>query len=424
MKTSTYGSIQFTMEELGLSLEEIRSLPWVRAGVAKVIPNRFGVEFKIGAFVGTLGVGENFSIEVEEMVPGTVRACLSLSTSDPRRGQQSMLGRRNLSAHEEVAVQFGLQCAKVLARGPVKAYLPATYATPRPRGKIDIPTTLMKLRARGRLDLIQCKVRDLSDDTPVNRVLLAAALAAERILKDRPEQRLEIRRCIAALSGVTRHAHPPIPRAWEVSGDGVAQAMTLAETLLSGIPISPTEEGSRSAFSVWVNVDRIFEEAVRSIFLKCGLEARVVKGQECGVHLFHAAPGEPAPLPKRAEPDIVVFRDDGKVLVVDVKYRLSGERPTEEQLYQLAAHAGAFRADAAALFVPFLGRASEEMRRYGRLADGCSVDVVPVKADDAREIERSVTAWLESIPSRPGGSPERRANPGPVWESSFVSPAT
>jgi hypothetical protein len=271
---------------------------------------------------------------------------------------------------------------------------------------------------------MQCTVRNLSDDTAINRVLLAAALASERILVDRLAERLVIRRCIAALSGVTLHPHPPIPPAWQVPDDDVARAMLLAETLLAGIPISPNEAGSRSAFSVWINVDRIFEDAVRNIFTGCASEARVVRGKDCGVHLFHADPGEPPPLPKRAEPDIVVLRDDGRVLVVDVKYRNSGERPTEEQLYQLAAHAGAFRADAAALFVPVLGKGPEEMRRYGRLADGCTVDVVPVRADDAGRMERSVTAWLESQSFKPAALPDPPTVPGSVWESSFVSTAS
>lgn len=412
------------MDELGLTLDEVRGLPWVKAGIAKAIPNRFGVEFRIGPFVGRLGLRQGESIDVEEMVPGTVAACMSLSTSNPRRALHAAIGRNTLPAHEAVAVEFAELCADVLSRGPVKAYTPSTLTTSRPRGKIDIPATLIKLQARGRFDLLQCGVRNLSDDTPVNRVLLAAALAAERILVERLDDRVAVRRCIAALSGVTIQAHPAIPRAWELSDDVVADAMLLAETLLAGVPVSPSQEGSRSAFSAWVNVDRIFEEAVRTIFVRSAPSARVVHGKDCGVHLFHAAADEPPALPKRADPDIVVFRSNGQVLLVDVKYRLSGEKPTEEQLYQLAAHAAAFRADAAALFVPVLGRGSEQMRRYGRLADGCSVDVVPVRANDARRIESTVTAWLESIPARPGRRSDLAAGQRPVWESSFVAAPT
>lgn len=413
-----------TLEEIGLTLEEIRGLPWVKARVAKVIPNRFGVEFRIGPFVGRLGIRQGASIDVEEMVPGTVAACLSLSTSTPRRAVQSALGRNTLPAHEAVALQFAEVCTDVLSRGPVKAYAHSTVITPRPRGKIDVAATLVKLQARGRFDLLQCGVRSLSDDTPVNRVLLAAALAAERILAERPDDRLVVRRCIAALSGATIQPHPVMPYAWELPDGVVTDAMLLAETLLAGVPVSPNQEGSRSAFSAWVNVDRVFEEAVRNIFVRAASNARVVQGKDCGVNLFHAALNDPPALPKRAEPDIVVFRREGQVLVVDVKYRLSGEKPTEEQLYQLAAHAAAFRADAAALFVPVLGKGSEQMQRYGRLADGCSVDVVPVRANDARRIEATVAAWLESIPARRTRHSDPLADQQPVWESGFVGAAT
>jgi hypothetical protein len=394
------------MDELGMSMEDVCALPWVKAGVAKIIPNRFGIEIRIGAYVGRLGLGQGQHIDVEEMVPGTVSACIALSTSGRRRGGQAVVGRNKLSAHEEVAVRFSTLCAEVLSRGPVMAYVQSTFATGRPRGKIDVPTTLLKLRARGRFDLIQCKVRELSDDTPVNRILLAAAFAAERILVDQPLHRLAIRRCVAALSGARLLSHPAVPEAKELKDDAVADAVLLAETLLAGVPISPDQEGSGSAFSAWVNVDRIFEEAVRTTFTRIQHETRVVKGSECGIHLFHAAAGEQPAFSKRLDPDIVVYRDHGQTLVVDVKYRRSGEHPTEEQIYQLAAHASAFRADAAALFVPVLGKGPAQRQRYGRLTDGCSVDVVSVKANDLKQIEDAVTSWLDSIPS--GAHPSLR----------------
>lgn len=141
------------------------------------------------------------------------------------------------------------------------------------------------------------------------------------------------------------------------------------------------------------------------------------------MHLFHAAAGDPPALRKRADPDIVVFQQDGQVLVVDVKYRKSGENPSEEQLYQLAAHAAAYRADAAALFVPILGEGSEHIQRYGRLADGCSVDVVAVRANNATLIAQAVVGWLESVSARK--PPEPASMPrGFVRESSFVGATT
>lgn len=392
--TQTRGRLFLSKDEFGLSVEEANSLPWAAAGVATVRQIASSVEIQVGPYVGQLYVHPGLTIDVEEMVPGTVAACLELSHSGRRQDAQPGSANPLVDPTLIVAQRFVDRCSLFLERGPLKEYLSHTEAVQRPRGKINIGATVGGPWARGRDSIIVCEWRRLTDDTPLNRILLAAAVRAERIINRHLGVSRSARSLLLILSGAELVPNLDCDIPSLAFNESSTEVLSLARTLIDGVPWTTAGRPS-GPFSCWINVERIFEEAVFAVCRRTCSGRAVYKGAGSGTQLFHALPGEPAPQLKSAEPDVVVD-GLGRRLVLDAKYRRGLD---DSQLYQLIAHSGAFEADAAALIGPALD-GSPSIRRLGRIASGCTVDVISVDPSSVRSIEAGISRWVDAA-SRP-----------------------
>lgn len=63
----SHDRVQLTRHEAGAEPDELMAEAWARAGVAKVIPNRFGVELRFGAFVGSLELPSGLRLSIDEL---------------------------------------------------------------------------------------------------------------------------------------------------------------------------------------------------------------------------------------------------------------------------------------------------------------------------------------------------------------------
>lgn len=402
VKHLPHDRIEFRNEEIG-EFADLLELPWVTNRIARLTKTRIGVEVQIGPYVGRLVVPDRVVIDVNEPFPGTVAACLELSRSGRRAAvQQSPPGTVQVTPWSALAEEFTASLSNYVTHGIERRYRPELITTSRPRGHVELGLTATRLFSRGQEDKIICRPRILSDDTPLNRALAAGATRAEQLLvRDGSSACLKILRSLApALSDIRRDIAPDFiaaRREVDFSREDHRYLLSLAELLVEGVPSLPVSERLDDIFpmTAWLNVERIFEEAIFSVTKEVvGYGGWVHQGKGDGTTLFaERLEGEPEGLTKFADPDIVV-QYPGGTLLLDAKYRRHLAEFTEDELYQLIAHAGAHRATAAALVAPVRLGASPKEKWLGRDKYGTKYYVISVDPTAPAQIFEALEAWL------------------------------
>jgi hypothetical protein len=202
-----------------------------------------------------------------------------------------------------------------------------------------------------------------------------------------------------ALSGVRRDVFPDVAAArsaLDVRSDEQNVLLSLAELLVSGVPALPPGERQDPdhAMSAWINVELLFEEAVRTIAQEMvGHGGRVRAGRGDGVLLFQARDEDPRMIRKSADPDVVI-RQGETTLLLDAKYRRHEEDFTEAELYQLMAHAGAYQALAAALVAPSRDGGGPHERFIGRDRNGVTYYVIFVNPASQNGMREPMANWI------------------------------
>lgn len=401
IRTQGWSVLDFTTRELaGATLEEIRTLPWAEAGVATVESSRVGYRLRVGGFAGRITLPGDVTVDIEELVPGTVASLAPLAAGGRRwRYEWQATGRAELAAWLELAETYGERLYDYVATGIDRRYLPQVWLTTRPRGHVNARRTATAW-AHGRRPALSCDARPLTDDTPLNRYLLSAALRADSILATAGvggPAATSLRTAMNALSGATYVAWPSEleARAALEPGDDVSGRLVgLAKVIITSVAALPEKGQGQQPVDVWFDVPRVFESAVRelvSIHLK-GI-ASVRNGRGDGVQLLRR------PDAKRdvmaADPDVVV-EARGRTILLDAKYRRTGADVSREQLYQLIAHAQAYRAFTAALVVPRLSP-GPTLQRLGSDRNGTSYYVLAVDCARLDDVEETLYGWLDEM---------------------------
>lgn len=419
--------LEFGATEIG-SLESANGLPWVRSGVGRFFPTRLGMELRIGPHVGRIVIPDRVVIDIEEPFPGTVATCLEL-TAFGRKAAEQDSPASPLTASPWLAVAESYQdiLAKYVSSGIERRYIPIEIVTSRPRGKIQVPHTAIRLLSRGRTDQVACVPRVMTDDTAFNRAVSAAAMRTEQILlrEGGPKEPLRaIRSCLISLSGVRRDVIPDFTAAWQslnIDQPGWRRLLSMAQIIVDGIPALPPGERQDSAYpmTAWLNVEKIFEDAIRSITLRASAGLGSVRaGENDGVELFTHSATDPATPQRAANPDIVVSHQNG-TLLLDAKYRRHAKPYTDNELYQLMAHASAYRAEAAALVAPVRPGEVPGERWIGRDKNGTAYYVISVNPQSIRLMQAPIHSWLlrhlnpQGRPSLESEKPKRHQMIGP-----------
>lgn len=391
--------VEVTEVELGLSLEEISDLPWMIERVASVRPTRVGYEILVGPFVGRLVVPDYLILDIEEIFPGTLRACLAITTGGRRGGHQSSdPGAVSVRPWDLIIERFTSRLLEYVQTGPEKRYMPHKVVTTHPRGRIDIPATATKVWSQGRTNLLACDVRVLTEDTNANRTLLAATIRAEALALQQgvPHVLRSLRTASIALSGA-RLEYSPSFRAAQAdvsqSKSYLEELVSLAELIVSGVPSLPPPrlEDSPHPMSAWLNAEKIFEEAVRRVVSDALPLGSVRPGLKDGVKLLSDIPGTSLWYAHDADPDVVV-EFGGRTILLDAKYRRHGDDYSMDELYQLMAHARAYRAQASALVTPSVVRPPGAYP-IGRDSAGTDYYLLSVDPSSEASIEYEIGSW-------------------------------
>lgn len=411
-----YQFIEFRRDELGMTVEDLRRLPWARAGVATIRPGRLGVRIEFGPYVGRLEIPGRYVIDLRELVPGTVAVLAPLGAGGRRWIEAEVgVGDVNVEPWTLLARAFARRLLDYVRSGVRPLYVPVQFDSDRPRGHINIGRSAVRYWSHGRLTMVSSDVRLLTDDTALNRLALGAAVRAEYLLRDDAAALLELRTGLRALAGVLLEPAPDVRAARAIVDPDFADMVELASLIVSGVSTLPEDlDVDEQVVNVWFNVAAIFEAGMRALVADCCPPGTVRKGRGDGVTLFCPEPTGPdgAPQSLDADPDIVVDAPP-TTAILDAKYRAGGADVGRPELYQLIAHANAYGARRAALVVPRLAP-DDASRHLGVDTVGRSYDVVVVDADDALRARDELARWLEQLGAaadRPGPTP---ADPLPV----------
>ena len=401
IKCYPHDRVEFGKDEVG-PRDDLESLPWVQAGVGRFAPTRLGLELRIGPYVGRIVIPERVSIEVEEPFPGTVATCLDLTMSGRRAAEQeSPPSHLKVSPWSTIATIYERALTSYLTGSIERRYMPTEIITSRPRGKINIPLTATRLLSRGRSDQLICVPRVLTEDTPLNRALSAAAIRVEQILlREGPRESLwAVRSALIALSGVRRDVSPDFSSAWrslDFERKDHQRLLSIAEVIVKGVPALPPSERQDPAhpMTAWLNVELLFEDAVRTITQEIvGDLGHVRAGRGDGIKLLGRRLDDPITANRSADPDIVVTDQQG-VLLMDAKYRRHDKLFTDSELYQLISHATAYQATAAALVAPTRLGQSAVQQWIGRDNNGTAYYVILVDPASTSLMYEPIADWL------------------------------
>ena len=238
--------------------------------------------------------------------------------------------------------------------------------------------------ARGRKGRLVCTRQVLSADLPVNQILGLSLAAAEPLLRALPEFS-EVRALCLTYSPMfedvswRRLAHQPArvraglfdaAFASVRRGTDLYVALGYARALILNLGSwSGDENGLLTPHSYFLNLETLFENAVRQVLQEFIGKDLVRKGVERKVPLF-------ADLSERyiVDPDIVV--SGGEILVADCKYKDLSGYPTHSDVYQLAAHAQALGAKRSMLILPGEERT---LVKLGTTISGLEMNVAQVR---------------------------------------------
>jgi len=408
LSTPAWGALDFLPEEVG-TVEELRARPWAKAGVATVERTRIGVRLRFGGFVGRIHL-PGHTINIDELVPGTAQALASFVAEGRRWSDEwADAGTIRVPAWTQLASLYCAHLEKYVAAGIDKQYRGEYWVTGRPRGRIDVAATLARQWARGRTQLLVCRPRVLTEDTTVNRALYAAAMRADGLLRLANSHDVDLaslRRCLRAFSNVTSEVFPDLRAAvHHATGDATTERLVgLAELLIQGVGVFPSDASQRQPMDVWFNAAWLFEKAILRLASEIAGPSAARQGKGDGVSLLERDDfGSGGFVRMDADPDVVIGGGAGTA-ILDAKYRREGFEADRGQLYQLIAHATAYRARAAALVAPAMDAASTPITLLGRDSAGRRYFVLRVDAKSPERMRSILQTWLRmngmlSVPS-------------------------
>lgn len=342
---------------------------------------------KAGQIVGILQT-PNVTLEILPKIDGqsdrTVRRALvhMLTVAwnlDVTHGELAALDTQHSDLLECFIRLFTERLLVAVRRGLPRRYLIHTEDLALLRGKLDVVRQLTHLSVRP--DRLACRYDELSENTPLNRVLKAAISRLTRITRSASNAR----RLAELSSRFESVGDTPAPLREPVRTDRTNTAFhdlyRLAQFFLSGDWQSTTSGDTASGFALLFPMNDLFEEFVGRT-MKRTLAPLSVHLQHQGKHaLINENGGSLFAL----RPDIVVYRDD-EPIVLDTKWkRLDPSNPytfgvSQSDIYQMLAYAKAYEAQHLALIYPW----HDEMdgpglhRRWKVPDTDCFLDIVMV----------------------------------------------
>jgi len=329
---------------------------------------------------------DRVELRIEEKVPGAVAALASAAT-----GAELRLETEEAPASEFDAISRHLMRAFAVAAGEYVAkrrkarFRYRDAVGPMLSGSIDVAAT-MRLHAGGRRGLFAFQRCEVVRDEPLDRLVLAAFEELDRSARALgldADTVYKARWLASGLAEVRDEAfvRTPAARFLELADEIEEDPATGAEDadlarlaavvlLHRGFGLDPEDGVAPRAW--FIDMETLFERAVRETLAKVVAEAEVDRGESFARWLFRGGKDR-----SRVNPDLIAHRDRVVLAVGDVKYKSlepgaegggSEKKEGRADLYQVLVHAASLECDRALLVYP--AESGFECRRLGRAATG------------------------------------------------------
>lgn len=276
-------------------------------------------------------------------------------------------------------------------RAAVRRGLPRRYAEREEdlgmlRGRLDVKRQFTHLAVRP--DRLACRFDELSEDTPLNRVLKAAIARLARIARSAENVRALAE--LAARFESVGDSRLPLrePVRLDRTNTAFHGLHRLARLFLAG-EWQSTASGPAPGFALLFPMNELFEE-----FIGCSLRRALAPRP---VHLqhgaLHALADEDGTAIFRLVPDAVIDSPTGAV-IVDTKWKRLNPRERDlkvasSDIYQMLAYARAYGAARAILLYPWsaeIGGRDGILRRWKAANANCCLDIATVDVGKPRGV--------------------------------------
>lgn len=333
-----------------------------RAGVVTVTERRDGLEVEAGSYVGRLQVGP-LDLTIVPKIAWTrwhtlfgyalrLRGLVRSNEVDIHVGPRSL--------HDLLVLELIAEARDLIGRGLHREYVRQRAPLASPRGQIDFK----RVAVGGGIHqaAVPCRFTRRSDDSALNRTLLAGLHAAASVATD-PRLRADVRRLAHEMeSSVERFplddaSLREAKSALDRRTIRYAPALRLIELLHTGQSVSLDGDPDSPRVGLpgfALDMNRLWQRLLGRVLSEwgSGFETRVEVG------LPGLVARDPAFNPRRRSvptprPDFALFHDGNLLAYLDAKYRDLWETALpREMLYQLALYAAAQGKGAAAMLYP------------------------------------------------------------------------
>jgi hypothetical protein len=379
-------------EALGL-LADVPFNALIDAGIIEFVRTRGG-RFSVRAnqFVGHARIGGGNNIAISEKSPGALAGMLPWASPGDLREISVDSNSTNSDALLSVLVERFVFAVSGYINQIRKAYLPHRLPMVSPRGRIDTQATI-RLRARGRRNVVACVPLHLSTVLPANALIALGLLTLESwsgLAGVNSQCIIKARSFLPFFSEFNFHQLRRMgwqtrSREFDRELSSPFRSKELEAALAYGRPIvlhAMSAFGSTPVAAIpssfFINLETLFEDAVLSCLKDCLGERTVQRPTE----MTRLPLLEDSPDRYKASPDAVCSLPSGATVVADCKYKTLDGGPSHSDLYQILAHADAYSAKRAIMFFP--GDIADR-KTLGTSRGGVEVCVATIRCSQMRE---------------------------------------
>lgn len=279
---------------------------------------------------------------------------LPLSATDA-----SLLDTQNRDILEILIARFALGLVSALRAGAARTYVSVQEELPALRGRLNVEQQFT-IRA-GRADRLICRHDTLSPDTPLNRILKAAAALLSRLTQVLGSRRL-LEEVALHLEGVGHLPAGPLPEIYLDRSNQTFRHLYDQARMFLRARYQTTSSGRADGVAILFRMNLLFEawfaRSLRQAIAPLGWKVRPQSGKRAA--LWRGAEGV-----FHMIPDILV-EGHGRCFVLDTKWKrlepISSNPKrgvAQSDVYQMLAYQQAWGADGVALIYPGNGPTAE-----------------------------------------------------------------
>lgn len=347
----------------------LRTQLGLRADPLRLDESPDGLKLSAGGIAGTLRLGrvelDVAPKHVEDASSGRWRGGLlaMVERAARRRGAFSLSDRLDLGTGtfaDHFAFTFAVALEHALRREPVRTYVTTREEAPVLRGRLLVAQQLRSSFTKPHL--LACEVDRLDPNNPINRLVRWAGGQLLLIARD-GRVRSSLSHHLGRLPEVST-TRPPLPFRASLPRQFAhyEAAVDLAVALTKAQGPHPHNASGVGAGYV-IGTEKLFEEVIERSLV--AIAARSDTWEVAAQHReVFAVPVTKGGTKYYSKPDNVLRIDDATRLIIDAKYKrfedatddASGSRPTNADLYQMAAAAVAHGCSRALLVYPRLDK--------------------------------------------------------------------